>query len=170
MSKSGSGGMGRDESLGGKLRRRRKEVDKTIADMAQALGVNYNTLGGYERGETLPDVDFLARFAEATGTSFRDLPTARLQAMESDAGRRALSELPASDAGSAPGFAEGWGAALDTALLEEILRETEAWLAQRDLALTPEKKAKAVAVFYEMFAESGQVERAQVERVLELLD
>lgn len=162
--------MGRDESLGGKLRRRRKEVDKTIADMAQALGVNYNTLGGYERGETLPDVDFLARFAQATGASFRDLLTARLQGMESDAGRRALSELPASDGGSASGSAEGWGAKLDTALLEEILRETEAWLAQHDLALTPEKKAKVVALFYEMFAESGQVERAQVERVLGLLD
>lgn len=162
--------MDPEESLGKLLRRRRKAADKTIAEMAQALGVNYNTLGGYERGETLPDVDFLAHFAQVTDASFRDLLVARLRDMESDAGRRALSELPAPDAAKVPGFGEGWGAGIDSALLEEILLQVEAWLERRDAALPAEKKAKVVAVFYEMFAESGEVDRAQVERVLELLD
>ena len=161
--------MDPEEALGKLLRRRRKAADKTIAEMAQALGVNYNTLGGYERGETLPDVDFLAHFAQVTGCAFRDLLVARLQDMESDAGRRALSELPAPGAAEAAGFSESWGAGIDGALLEAILREIDTWLDRRAAALPAEKKAKVVAVFYEMFAESGEVDRAQVERVLELL-
>ena len=169
MTKNDPAGIYSDESLGGTLRRRRRAVDKTIADLARALGVNYNTLGGYERGEKLPDVDFLARFAQVTGSSFLDLLAARLRAMDSEAGRRALAEVPAPEAARGAGFAESWGAALDTALLEEILREIEAWLEARGAVLTAEKKAKAAALFYQMFADSGRVEPAQVEKVLELL-
>ena len=162
-------GMDPEESLGRKLRRHRKAADKTIADMAQALGVNYNTLGGYERGETLPEIDFLAHFAQATGSSFLELLVARLQAMNSDAGRRALSELLSLEGAKASGLSEGWGATVDQALLENVLRETDSWQARRDTALPAEKKAKAVAIFYEMFSDSGRVDSAKVERVLELL-
>ena len=162
-------GMDPVEALGRELRRRRKETDRTIAEMARALGLNYNTLGSYERSETLPDVDFLARFAHATRSSFLDLLVARLKAMDSDAGRRALSQLPSQESTKAYGFSESWGGSIDQALLEEILRETEAVQEHRDTALSVEKKAKVVAIFYEMFAESGRVDRARVERVLELL-
>ena len=162
--------MNAEESLGRKLRRCRKQVDSTIADLAQALGVSYNTLGGYERDETLPDVGFLALFAQKTGSSFLELLVARLQALGGDAGRRALSELPAAGAAPPPGFSESWGTGIDRDLLEEILREIDSWLAGRNAALAPEKKAKAVSLFYEMFAPSGRIDRAQVEKVLELLD
>lgn len=42
------------------------------------LGVSHSTLGMYERGELLPDVDFLATFAERTGADFQELLRLRL--------------------------------------------------------------------------------------------
>jgi transcriptional regulator with XRE-family HTH domain len=37
------------------------------------LGKDKNTLGSYERGQTVPDQDFLRAFARATGSSFDEL-------------------------------------------------------------------------------------------------
>ena len=53
---------------------------RNLGDMAKLLNVHKNTLGMYERGERLPDVDFLARFAVATGEQFQPLLVARLKA------------------------------------------------------------------------------------------
>lgn len=62
--------------LGDLLRRQRGRV--SITDMAARIGVNKNTLGAYERGQRLPDVEFLARFAQVTGCRFYGLFQARL--------------------------------------------------------------------------------------------
>ena len=63
--------------LGGFLRNARGR--RSIEVMAAEMGVNKNTLGGYERGERLPDVDFLAAFSLRTGESFARLLWARLK-------------------------------------------------------------------------------------------
>ncbi|MFK5894247.1 MAG: helix-turn-helix transcriptional regulator [Pseudomonadota bacterium] len=42
----------------------------SIEVFCKLVGVNKNTLGAYERGERLPDVDFLSVFAEKTGKDF----------------------------------------------------------------------------------------------------
>ena len=66
-------------------------------------------------------------------------------------------------------MSESWGASLDQALLEDVLRETDSWQARQGSDLSADKKAKVVAIFYEMFSNSGRVERVKFERVLELL-
>lgn len=57
------------------------------------LGVSHGSLGAYERGETLPDVDFLAKFSEVTGASFIELLHSRLQASGLPESLRAIEKL-----------------------------------------------------------------------------
>lgn len=52
------------------------------------LGVSNNTLGAYERGEVLPDVDFLAKFAAVTGADFNELLRLRLACGKTEEARR----------------------------------------------------------------------------------
>lgn len=66
------------ETFGGVLRRDRGRARVSIQELAPRLGVNKNTLASYERGERLPDVDFLARFAVETDSDFFELLAARL--------------------------------------------------------------------------------------------
>jgi len=64
--------------------------------MAARIGVNKNTLGAYERGQRLPDIEFLARFAQLTGSRFSDLFQARLASSSSPAVREIAGEGAAS--------------------------------------------------------------------------
>ncbi|HYW03287.1 MAG TPA: S24 family peptidase [Gammaproteobacteria bacterium] len=85
---------GKTTILGDLLRRERGRV--SITDMAARIGVNKNTLGAYERGQRLPDIEFLARFAQVTGGRFFDLFQARLASSASAAVREIAGEGPGS--------------------------------------------------------------------------
>jgi len=52
----------------------------SIDSAAPKLGVSRGSLGGYERGDRLPDIDFLARLAAETGADFNELLRLRLEA------------------------------------------------------------------------------------------
>jgi phage repressor protein C with HTH and peptisase S24 domain len=69
--------------LGDRLRKVRTSLGLSIPDMAAKLGVAPNTLGSYEREErALPELEFLAKFAEVTGDELALLLEARLAASE----------------------------------------------------------------------------------------
>jgi transcriptional regulator with XRE-family HTH domain len=59
---------------------REKSELGSIDAAAEKLGVSRGSLGGYERGKRLPDIDFLARFAQATGADLWELIRLRLDA------------------------------------------------------------------------------------------
>jgi len=61
--------------------------------LAPKLGVNKNTLAAYERGERLPDVDFLALFAARTGVEFGELLTLRMRESEIAEARVAVEAM-----------------------------------------------------------------------------
>jgi transcriptional regulator with XRE-family HTH domain len=62
-----------------KLRKLREKSELGSIDAAAPkLGVSRGSLGGYERGKRLPDVDFLARLAAATGGDLPELIRLRL--------------------------------------------------------------------------------------------
>lgn len=65
--------------LGDELRKVREKTLGSIEIAAKKLGVNKNTIGTYERGRTLPDIDFLMTFAEVTGADFIRLLELRIQ-------------------------------------------------------------------------------------------
>jgi transcriptional regulator with XRE-family HTH domain len=79
--------------LGSVLRATRKEgAFGTMDQFSALLGVSKNTLATYERGERLPDIDFLATFASITGVDFNELLRLRLLDSQVPASRR-LGEL-----------------------------------------------------------------------------
>lgn len=63
--------------LGSLLRAIRTERQLSIPGLAAKLGVDRNTLGHYERGERLPDQEFLLTFSKVTGHDFGKLVRAR---------------------------------------------------------------------------------------------
>jgi phage repressor protein C with HTH and peptisase S24 domain len=77
-------------ALGEMLRKARKSLGKSIQDFAPDLEVSPNTLGGYERKENLPDLEFLALFASQAGVEFSELLQARIDAMQISG----MSKLP----------------------------------------------------------------------------
>lgn len=67
------------------LRKKLKEIRDsggfgTIEDAAKKLGVSRRTVGDYERGHRLPDIDYLANFSEQTGADLEELLALRLVA------------------------------------------------------------------------------------------
>lgn len=83
----------------------------SIEAFAGVLGVNKNTLGSYERGEALPDIDFLARFSAETGAELAELLRLRIEAAGMDPSVLGLYETlfrgPDHDQG--PDDFEAWG-------------------------------------------------------------
>lgn len=67
--------------LGDLLRRIRTERSASIPALAEKLGVDRNTLGAFERGERLPDVEFLDVFSRTTGWDLSQLLRARLSSI-----------------------------------------------------------------------------------------
>lgn len=65
--------------IGDALRWIRENEKINIDMMASKLGVNKNTLGAYERGERLPDIDFLIGFTDKNSTDFIYLLELRLK-------------------------------------------------------------------------------------------
>lgn len=82
------------EAFREKLRRIRHQADLgNLIEAAGKLGVSRGSLGGYERGERLPDIDFLARLAALTGADLHELVRLRLAA----AGHEVADGLPAAE-------------------------------------------------------------------------
>lgn len=65
--------------LGILLRKEREVSGLSIELMSNKLGVNKNTLGAYERGERLPDIDFLLTFSEVVDADFFKLIELRIK-------------------------------------------------------------------------------------------
>lgn len=137
------------KNFGAELRQSRGR--KSIDAMASDLGVNKNTLGGYERGDRFPDVDFLAKFAALTGCGFRRLLELRMENSELDTTREALGELrlrPAAAHGEGADFvliprydieaSAGPGALIDKEHVLDYLAFQESWV-RRELHADPAK-------------------------------
>jgi transcriptional regulator with XRE-family HTH domain len=82
--------------LGEYLRQCRETTGFSIDVLAEKLGVNKNTLGGYERGERLPEIDYLTRFAGVTDANLDTLMRLRQAAVpHSKEVRAAMSRIAA---------------------------------------------------------------------------
>lgn len=72
---------GTPKVLGDLLRKTREGLGLSIPELAAKLGIDRNTLGGYEREERrLPDLEFIAEFSAKTGAPMMDVLNARLAA------------------------------------------------------------------------------------------
>lgn len=136
-------------------------------EAGELLGVSGNTLGSYERGEVLPDVDFLAVFAAKTGADFQELLRLRLASGKTEEARRLSEQLRAED--------EAHRAAPTGA--SRVLDEVEAFLNQRQdfpLVVTGFPADSAIVSSYQSLKsvvrslESTQIERARADMLLDL--
>lgn len=66
------------EALRDKLRELREASLGSYEKAAAAMGFNKNTVASYEKGQTLPDIDFLFVFADRTGADINELIRLRL--------------------------------------------------------------------------------------------
>lgn len=97
--------MTQPNHIGQRLRALRGKF--SIEELATRIGVNKNTLGAYERGERLPDVDFLAVFASILECSFAELLDARLRSSQSPEARDAANTVRGiPDPSSANGYVD----------------------------------------------------------------
>jgi len=128
---------------------------------ADGLGLktHINTISNYETGKRLPEVDFLAAFAEATGADFLELLRLRLASSHDEPAQRMAERLKAAPAaGSAPD-------ALDFDRLRRAIETIEEGLAAVARVVTPDKKAELVLAVYEFFSEPANTK----ERILKLV-
>jgi len=89
--------MHKNTALSSKVRDLRKSIDGgTLTAASARLGLSVRALGAYERDESLPDIDFLARLCELTGANISELITLRLQANGHDQMAQQVRE-PAGD-------------------------------------------------------------------------
>ncbi|MBN4063441.1 helix-turn-helix transcriptional regulator [Cardiobacterium sp. AH-315-I02] len=65
----------------------------SIKEACSNLDVSNATLSNYELGKALPDVDYLAMFAEKTGASFNELLQLRLASGKNEAARRLATTI-----------------------------------------------------------------------------
>jgi len=65
----------------------------SLAQWSKSLKVNKNTLSAYEKGDSLPDVEFLSRYATETDTPFLWLLLLRLHASKDDTTKKMAERL-----------------------------------------------------------------------------
>lgn len=81
-----------------KLRELREAHLGSYEKAAFAMGFNKNTVASYEKGQTLPDIDFLFVFADRTGADINELIRLRLACSRYESVRALVASAPAPQA------------------------------------------------------------------------
>lgn len=124
--------------------------EKSQAEFARWLAMHKNTLARYERGERMPDANFLLALNVATGAN--------------------PAWVLLGDEGGPVRVRDGVKIApLDRDALRDVIQVVEEFLQERKLALEPTKKAELLVLIYEDIREQdGKVDRARVIRLVNL--
>lgn len=102
-------------------------------DFARKCDIPYGTLQGYFR-KRLPHAEHLIRMADNAGVNINWLLTGKGQMFGDESIREEQSELH-----------------MDLEVLHRIIKWVEEWLARENKSLTPDKKARFIALAYEYF-------------------
>ncbi len=129
-------------SVGERLAAARSGKSQRVA--AELLGIGPTTLSRYERGEVSPDVAFIEKAAELFGVDATWLAFGR--------------EVPKAEA--AP--------EIERELLESVIVDVRAVIAEANLALAPDKEALLIAILYrhQVTEQSDETARRQLMRQL----
>lgn len=133
-------------------------------DFAATIGVKKNTVGRWERGEQIPDVEEVNKVLVV----FPDINPVWLLTGE---GKMLLGDTPiAVDPGVQYAPGRGNTTQLDEALLQSVLEAVEEYLESINGHLPATKKAQLVVMLYEMCSESAEkkIDKAAVIRLVKL--
>lgn len=87
-------GLATSLSLGQKIRKRRRAIDKTLQQVAAEVGLSIGFLSQIERGASTPSLSSLSNIAEALGTTIADfVPAPRREGVVSREGEREVFSL-----------------------------------------------------------------------------
>jgi transcriptional regulator with XRE-family HTH domain len=119
---------------------------------AEASGKSTDMLSGYESGRNEPTFGALARLAAGVGVSLDWLASGEgaMMAAERGGGRAAPDGT------------------FDAGLVHDVVIELELFLINTGRRLTPEKKARVVALLCEQFSQSGRVNQKVVQDIAAL--
>jgi transcriptional regulator with XRE-family HTH domain len=133
------------------------------------LEVTKSTVSRYEAGR-VPDTETLERIADFGGVTVDWLLRGERGAPPAATGRGAGHDLAKTEEKPAV-RGPGGAAALDQALLVQIISGVEKWLARRGLTLKPDKKGELIGILYQDFAARGQTvdEAAMGKAILRLV-
>jgi transcriptional regulator with XRE-family HTH domain len=142
-----------------RLRASFDRLGMSIKEFSDAYGVTYRTLQNYLSGERDAKADQLRLICEQSGINanwllFGELPMLR-------------SEYPTSDAAPITGNDEK-KKLLDEQRMVRIIVQVESLLDDHNLSLSADKKAKIIALLYQLFDTEGVVDDDKVVQFLRL--
>jgi transcriptional regulator with XRE-family HTH domain len=143
-----------NQEFGHRLRKAREKCGLNQVELSKKIGVNKNTIQNYESGGR-PRGDYLVAIADVLNCSTDWL----LRGIENKSSSQDVAEQhPEHET------------RLQVDLLKTIIRAIERELQQRDLELDPDKKAEAISLLYEMYADTEkEVTEQTVVRYLKLV-
>lgn len=118
-------------------------------NFAEVLGVHPETLGGYERGDTNPDPDFLARYKQDFSVSLDWLVAGEGEMFSSADAAQTIQNTP-----------------IDLRRLTEAIAVIEQGLAETKRTVPPAIKAELVEAAYEMLEEPTEKRVHQILRLV----
>jgi transcriptional regulator with XRE-family HTH domain len=143
------------ENFFARLKLRRENLGYSQKNLAEMVGVSSNTIQSWEKN-THPKGNDLVLLAKYLNCSIDWL----LKGFEHRSDSK--NEIPPTQPGQK--------SKLQTGLLRTIIRAIENELHQRDLELDPDKKAEAISLLYEMYADTEkEVTEQTVVRYLKLV-
>ena len=153
--------MEKNDSIGARLREEREKTGKNQTEFASLAGQTRQTQSNYEKGERVPDANYLSTIASIVDVGY--ILT----------GHRTLSEPAKAGSGDQPhqikeGVANYGSLPVNADMLAGIIEGVEKSLESHKLKLTPEKKAQMVSALYDYAIATGQAGDAQVERLVKL--
>jgi len=129
--------------------RLRASIPGSVNAFAKKCGMGESLIRKYLDGPTLPGVENAAKMAAEAEISLEWLITG-------------VGEKQPS------GGAVATSGPIDEALLQDVITAIEELLFERGVELTPAKKARAIALAFELFQEDGAVDRETVIQLIQL--
>lgn len=137
----------------------------SIATVAEKLGFNKNTVAGYENGLSIPDIDYLAAFADLSGYDLVALLRVRLAESRYESTRQAglhLTDRLQMRPEPVPlGFA-------DLERLQATVEAVETGLATIHHEMPPDKKAELYMAVYDLLGETPALSKELMLKLIRL--
>ena len=80
------------EDFAANLKKYRKVMGKKQSELAEVLGVSARTLRTYEKDKATPNIEFLVRFMDLTGTTLADLEAPTVRRIRSSTKKEEVNE------------------------------------------------------------------------------
>lgn len=132
-------------SIGERIRQERDRLGETQDEWARHTGIHRNTQAKYEKGDAVPDVNYLTAIDEL-GADIDFIRTGERRAWK-----------------SSDDYVER-----QCSIVQKIVECVEAYTGEKKISISPARKASLVAAIYRSAFFSGNVDTVVIEEVVKL--